>query len=105
VLAPHITDEVQVEEIAERLIKAVSEPQDLSGRKVVGRCSIGIALFPENGGTVEALMANADNAMYQAKATGLGSAIFFTEEMNTRLRERMQMEQDLNQALELGELA
>ena len=40
-------------------------------------------------------MANADNAMYQAKAARQGSAIFFTEEMNIRLRERMQMEQDL----------
>ena len=105
VLAPDVAGEVQVEEIAERLIKAISEPQDLNGRKVVARCSIGIAIFPDNGETVETLMANADNAMYQAKATGAGSATFFTEEMNTRLRERMQMEQDLNLALESGQLA
>jgi diguanylate cyclase (GGDEF)-like protein len=105
VLAPNVADEVQVEEIAERLIKAVSEPQDLNGRKVVARCSIGIALFPDNGDSVEALMANADNAMYQAKATGQGSATFFTDEMNTRLRERMQMEHDLNLAVESGQLA
>jgi diguanylate cyclase (GGDEF)-like protein len=105
VLAPDVANEVEVEEIAERLIKAISEPQDLSGRKVVARCSIGIAIFPDNGESVETLMANADNAMYQAKATGQGSAIFFTEEMNARLRERMQMEQDLNLAVELGQLA
>ncbi|MDB5810146.1 MAG: hypothetical protein JWN94_2268 [Betaproteobacteria bacterium] len=105
VLAPDVAGEVQVEEIAERLIRTISEPQDLNGRKVVARCSVGIALFPENGETVETLMANADNAMYQAKAAGQGSAIFFTEEMNTRLRERMQMEQDLNVAIELGQLA
>jgi EAL domain-containing protein (putative c-di-GMP-specific phosphodiesterase class I) len=49
-------------------------------------------------------MANADNAMYQAKSMGQGSAIFFTEEMNTRLRDRMQMEQDLNVALEAGQM-
>jgi len=105
VLAPDVTNEVQVEEIAERLLRAISEPQELSGRKVVAHCSIGIALYPDNGENVETLMANADNAMYQAKATGHGSAIFFTEEMNTRLRERMQMEQDLNLAVELGQLA
>jgi diguanylate cyclase (GGDEF)-like protein len=105
VLAPDVADVVQVEEIAERLIRAISEPHDLQGRKVVARCSIGIALFPANGESVEALMANADNAMYQAKAMGRASAIFFTEEMNTRLRERMQMEQDLNLALESGQLA
>ena len=105
VLAPDITSETQVEEVAERLIKAISEPQDLNGRKVVARCSIGIALFPDNGDSVQTLMANADNAMYQAKASGHGAAIFFTEEMNIRLRERMQMEQDLNLAVELGQLA
>jgi diguanylate cyclase len=105
VLAPDVENERQVEEIAERLIRAISEPQILSERKVVARCSIGIALFPDNGDSVENLMANADNAMYQAKATGQGSAIFFTEEMNTRLRERMQMEQDLNVAVESGQLA
>ena len=105
VLAPNVTNEVEVEEIAERLIAAISEPQDLGGRKIVARCSIGIALFPDNGDSVESLMANADNAMYQAKSTGQGSAIFFTEEMNTRLRERMQMEQDLNLALALGQFA
>jgi EAL domain-containing protein (putative c-di-GMP-specific phosphodiesterase class I) len=43
--------------------------------------------------------------MYQAKDTGNGSAVFFTQEMNTRLRERMHMEQDLNLAMESGQLA
>jgi diguanylate cyclase (GGDEF)-like protein len=104
VLAPDVEDDVQVEEIAERLIRAISEPQMLCGRKVVARCSIGIAIFPDNGESLEALMSNADNAMYQAKAIGQGSAIFFTEEMNTRLRERMQMEQDLHAAIEAGQL-
>ncbi len=103
VLVPDVVNELQAEEIAERLVRAISQPHMLSGRKVVARCSVGIVLFPENGNTVASLMANADNAMYQAKATGQGSAIFFTEDMNTRLHERMQMEQDLNQALELGQ--
>jgi diguanylate cyclase (GGDEF)-like protein len=105
VLVPDIASDLQVEEIAERLIRAISEPHLLHGRKVVARCSIGIALFPDNGNSVEALMANADNAMYQAKGTAQGSAIFFTEEMNIRLHERMQMEQDLNLAVELGQLS
>jgi diguanylate cyclase (GGDEF)-like protein len=104
VLAPDIASDLKVEEVAERLIKAVSEPQQLAGRKVVANCSIGIALYPDNGKSIEELMANADNAMYQAKSTRDGSAIFFTEDMNIRLRKRMQMEQDLNMALELGQL-
>lgn len=105
VLAPNMTSDVKAEELAQRLTKAVSEPQLLAGRRVVAQCSIGIALYPDNGQTLEELMANADNAMYHAKSTRDGSAIFFTAEMNSRLRERMQMEQDLNSALESGQLA
>jgi diguanylate cyclase (GGDEF)-like protein len=105
VLVPDVVSEVEVEKIAERLLQAVSEPRELHGRKVVILGSIGIAVYPDNGDSVELLMSNADNAMYQAKAAQDGSAIFFTEEMNTRLRLRMQMEQDLNVAIELGQLA
>ena len=105
ILVPDVVNEVEVEKIAERLLQAVSEARELQGHKVMIQCSIGIALYPDNGDTVESLMSNADNAMYQAKATQEGSAIFFTEEMNTRLRVRMQMEQDLNTAIELGQLA
>jgi diguanylate cyclase (GGDEF)-like protein len=103
VLASDVVGEVQVERIAERLLKAVSEPLDLAGRKVVAQCSIGIAVFPDNGEDVETLVANADNAMYQAKTNHRGAFTFFTEEMNTRLRKRVQLEQDLRAATELGQ--
>ena len=104
VLASDVVGEFQVEKIAERLLQAVAEPQELGGRKVVAQGSIGIALFPDNGEDVETLVANADNAMYQAKANHRGSFIFFTNEMNTRLRKRVELEQDLRAAIELGQL-
>ena len=90
VLASDVTGEVEVERIAERLLETIAEPQELGGRKVVARCSVGIALYPDNGDNVETLVANADNAMYQAKGAQQGTATFFTEEMNTRLRKRVQ---------------
>ena len=105
VLAPEITDELQVQGIADRLLAAVAEPIELSGRRIVAHCSVGIALFPDSGDSVETLMVNADEAMYQAKSAQHGTAIFFTEEMNVRLRERMRLEQDLEKAIERGELA
>jgi predicted signal transduction protein with EAL and GGDEF domain len=104
VLASDVVGEVQVEKIAERLLQSASAPQDLGGRKVAAACSIGIALFPDNGEDVETLVANADNAMYQAKTSHRGSFTFFTEEMNTRLRKRVQLEQDLRAAIELGQM-
>ncbi len=105
ILVPDVSDEVDIDRIAARMLEAVSEPQELCGRKIVSRCSIGIAFYPDNGKSVEALMANVDNAMYQAKASQSGSAVFFTEEMNIRLRERIQMEEDLHVAAERGQLA
>jgi len=104
VLAPDITDELQVKGIAERLLAAISEPLQIAGRRVVAQCSIGIALFPDSADTVEALMVNADEAMYQAKTQSHGSAIFFTEEMSARMRERMRLEEDLEQAIPRGQL-
>ena len=105
ILLPDVMNSAEVERVAERLLEAVSEPRELGVRKVTTQCSIGVAVYPDNGESVEVLMANADNAMYQAKALKAGSPIFFTEEMNTRLRERMQLEQDLNVALEAGQFA
>jgi len=104
ILASDIRSEMQVEKIADRVLEAVAEPQELNGRRVVAHCSIGIALYPDNGENAESLLANADNAMYQGKATQQGTATFFTEQMNIRLRKRVQMAQDLRVAIELGQL-
>lgn len=98
------TDEIELKNIGARILDAVAEPQLVNGRRLVVKCSIGIALYPQNGDSVETLMANVDNAMYQAKAARGGMAMFFTEDMNVRLRERMLLEQDLHAALELGQL-
>lgn len=104
VLLPKIECEREVEQVAERLICAVSEPLQLQPREVLVNCSIGVALYPSDGNTAESLMANADNAMYQAKAQRSSAVCFFTSEMNTRIQERLQMEQDLHLALDREEL-
>ncbi|NMG77140.1 putative bifunctional diguanylate cyclase/phosphodiesterase [Aromatoleum diolicum] len=104
VLLPRIGQASDARDVAGRLLEAVSEPVALDGREVVVHCSIGIALYPEDGETVEALMANADNAMYQAKKPGRTPVCFFTAEMNAQVRERLQLEQDLNKVLARGEL-
>jgi diguanylate cyclase (GGDEF)-like protein len=104
VLLPRLGQASDARDVAGRLLEAVSEPVTLDGREVVVHCSIGIALYPDDGETVEALMANADNAMYQAKKPGRPSICFFTAEMNAQVRERLQLEQDLNKVLARGEL-
>lgn len=104
VLLPRVKNLDEVKLIATRLLEVTSERLLLQSREVIVHCSIGIALYPDDGTCAEELMANADNAMYQAKAPGQLPICFFTQEMNLRVRERLQLEQDLHLALERGEL-
>ncbi|UTW11359.1 putative bifunctional diguanylate cyclase/phosphodiesterase [Marinobacterium rhizophilum] len=104
VLLPRVQDIDEVKQIATRLLEATSERLLVHGREVIVHCSIGIALYPDDGISAEELMANADNAMYQAKTPAHLPICFFTQEMNVRVRERLQLEQDLHLAVERGEL-
>ncbi|ANG64492.1 hypothetical protein A8C75_19795 [Marinobacterium aestuarii] len=104
VLLPRIQNIDEVKQIATRLLEATSERMMLYSREVIVHCSIGIALYPDDGISAEELMANADNAMYQAKTPGHLPICFFTQEMNVQVRQRLQLEQDLHLAVERGEL-
>ena len=65
--------------------------------------SIGVSTYPEDGEKAEALMKNADMAMYQAKINGPNNYKFFKEHMNLRAIERQSVEGDLGRALERKE--
>jgi diguanylate cyclase (GGDEF)-like protein len=56
--------------VAQKVIDALAEPQQIKGEKYTIGGSIGISLYPQNGENVDTLLANADTAMYQAKKTG-----------------------------------
>jgi len=66
--------------------------------------SLGIALYPRDGGDVPALLRNADVAMYRAKDEGRNNFQFFATEMNARASQRLALEGGLRHALERGEL-
>lgn len=104
VLMHNVVNLDEIEKVVDRLLMAVTKPMELAGRTMVIHCSVGIATYPENGRNAEELMANADNAMYQAKESDRLRYSFFTAEMNTKLNARLHMEQDLLQALEKGQL-
>ncbi len=86
---------------AERLLAALSMPLAVRGREFQPRASIGIALYPSDGGTPEELLKNADTAMYRAKEDGRGRATFFEAHMNERAQERWSLETGLHRALQL----
>jgi diguanylate cyclase (GGDEF)-like protein len=89
--------------LAQRLQDAVKAPYVIDGNQVIIDASIGIALSPADGMTVEDLMKNADLAAYAAKADGRGTFRFFEAEMDRRVKERRSMELDLRNAISRGE--
>jgi diguanylate cyclase (GGDEF)-like protein len=87
-----------------KLRNQFSLPFDVNGRELRATASIGISVFPDDGQDSEALLANADAAMYRAKEMGPGNHHFYSVQMNAQGQERLILENDLPQALEKGEL-
>ncbi len=69
-------DENNIAIVAQKMIKAISATIDVGAVSLIVRPSIGIAVYPRDGGTAKALVKNADTAMYQAKRTRKGYSIF-----------------------------
>jgi diguanylate cyclase (GGDEF)-like protein len=90
-------------EVARKIVKTASLPFNIGSQNVRTSVSIGISLFPQDGTTTHTLMRSADLAMYHAKQERRGSVQFFHEELNARLIERSQLEQELQHALENDE--
>ncbi len=100
-----LVDASEVGHIVEnRLIPLIRAPHVVNGIELNVSCSVGIAVYPEDGDSVEMLMRNADAAMYHAKDEGRNNAQFFTREMDRAQRERLEIEQDLHGAIERNEL-
>ncbi len=90
-------------EVANKIIQANAATYDIGVHCLKTSVSIGISLYPQDGDSVQALMKNADLAMYHAKQQQRGTVQFFHEELNVRLLERIQLEHELQQALENDE--
>jgi diguanylate cyclase (GGDEF)-like protein len=90
-------------EVARKIVKATGLPFNVGPQNVKTSVSVGISLFPQDGATTHTLMRSADLAMYHAKQERRGSVQFFHEELNARLIERSQLEQELQHALENDE--
>ena len=98
-------DMPDVTALAKRLLASVSRPLQVQGFEFVIGTSIGIACFPKDGASVEALMKAADLALYAAKAAGGNEAVVYHPEMSQRLKRKRRLEHDLKQALETNALS
>jgi diguanylate cyclase (GGDEF)-like protein/PAS domain S-box-containing protein len=103
VLQPAVEQPQEVTALATRLIEVVGAPYQLDCHQVVVAVSVGITVAPGDGTQPDALMKNADLALYRAKADGGGTYRFFEAEMDARMQERRALELDLRKALGNGE--
>ncbi len=90
-------------QLVQRIQSEIAKPLELLGRQLTVTCSIGMAMFPRDGTQTEHLVANAEAAMYRAKAQGRNSFQFYAQDMNAQGIARLSMENDLWHALDNAE--
>ncbi|PEJ48518.1 GGDEF domain-containing protein [Bacillus sp. AFS002410] len=96
-------DETKAESFANKLIKAFDKPFSLDERVLYLTVSIGISVFPTDGDTVEALIQQADTALYTAKANGKNHYTFYSNDIKTANDRKMELEMGIRKGLENNE--
>ena len=89
--------------VAQKLLEQVAAPFSPAGRETFVSASIGIALYPEDGDSADALVSAADAAMYRAKQSSRNSYCYFTPGITEGARARLQLAAELRGALERQE--
>jgi len=97
------SDMERVRHVARRVIERLSQPYEVDHHTLYVGASIGSALGPRDGATVETLMRNADLALYRAKDKGGGEHFTYEPSLHAHAEERRQLEFALRRALELNE--
>jgi diguanylate cyclase (GGDEF)-like protein/PAS domain S-box-containing protein len=98
-LLNHVTGPEDAAMVSERVIASLAKPFRVDGHKVYVSASLGISISPADGSDPDALLKNADMAMYLAKQAGRNTYRFFLPEMNARAAERLRTETELRGAL------
>jgi diguanylate cyclase (GGDEF)-like protein/PAS domain S-box-containing protein len=99
VLFGEVSDANDAATCADKILAAVRRPHYIDEHDVHVTASVGIALYPDDGGDADTLIENADFAMYQAKDCGRDNYQFFKEDLNSTASDRQLLETDLRQAI------
>lgn len=89
--------------VAAKILKSLAAPFNIENREVFCTMSIGIAMFPGDTTDVDDLLKHADSAMYRAKENGKNNYQFYTDDMNSKVQDRLMLESKLRRALEKHE--
>ncbi|TXD56656.1 EAL domain-containing protein [Ralstonia sp. TCR112] len=104
VVLAYVDDPEDAGTLADALLQVVREPFMAGGHELRVSTSIGIAIYPGDGGNQHDLLTNADAAMYHAKGLGRNAYSFFAPSMNADVHQQLQLVQDLRRAVERHEL-
>jgi len=104
VLLPRVKNMHSAAHVAERLIGILTRAFIIDSSEVFIGTSIGITIYPDDANDETTLIRNADMAMYHAKESGRNTYRYYTQSMNEKMLERMQLEKDLHRAIDENEL-
>jgi diguanylate cyclase (GGDEF)-like protein/PAS domain S-box-containing protein len=93
-------DAASSEVVARRILDCMVQPFVLDDMRFSVNCSIGIALYPQDGTTLDDLVRHADTAMFRVKEHGRGNFRFYQPQMNSNLLARMKLDHAMRQAME-----
>ncbi|WP_348645328.1 EAL domain-containing protein [Methylobacterium sp. BTF04] len=105
IIISHLDHAHDASALAQRVIDAVGQPLDLNGHLVTVGVSIGIAVASANGNLPDALLKNADLALYRAKASARNCYRFYEAGMDAAVEARMQLEFEMREAVMCGGFA
>jgi diguanylate cyclase (GGDEF)-like protein len=100
---PDIHSNVNLFQIAKKMLSIISVPIESEGRELHLTASIGIALYPEHGSDAETLVRKADMAMHSAKRLGRNRHQMFVEHMDEQVQQQVQLEDELWRAMKNNE--
>lgn len=103
IVLTELRDGDDVTRVAESILAAMSEPFSLDGHDVAISCSVGVAVYPEDGQGFDELLKKSDIAMYHAKEAGRNAFRYYTERMNIDALERLDLQNRLRRGLEQDE--
>jgi diguanylate cyclase (GGDEF)-like protein/PAS domain S-box-containing protein len=103
VLLTNLRDIQDAGTVARRIVEAMANPFLIEGREIFVTISVGIAIFPVDGESIDALLKNADSAMYHAKEQGRNNFQFYSDNLNAAANDRLNLEGELRHAVEREE--
>ena len=104
ILLPAIAQPESAAIVATRVVDAVAAPFKLDSQDIAVTCSIGIAVFPEDGKEADTVLRNAEIAMHHAKRRTRGTYLFYSSEQNARALHKLSISNELRAGLERDEL-